>query len=83
MTENEKLSAKMIRQIVGPLMQSLDKVELLRLLAMASLVADAGAEKIKDAIEKSIDSGDVIPAQAVFMALYALVLAEEEGVTPQ
>lgn len=83
MTDNEKLSAQMIRQIIGPLLQSFDKVELLRLLAMASLVADAGVEKIKDAIEKNIDSDDVSPAEVTFLALYALALAEEEGVTPQ
>lgn len=83
MTDNEKLSAQMIRQIIGPLLQSLDKVELLKLLAMASLVADAGAEKIKDAIEKNIDSDEVSPAEVAFLALYALVKAEEEEVTPQ
>lgn len=83
MTENKKLSARMIRQIIGPLLQSLDKVELLRLLAMASLVADAGAEKIKDIIEKQIDSDNVSPEDVAFLALYALAQAEEEEVTPR
>lgn len=83
MTDNEKLSLQMLRPLIGPLLQSLDKNELLELLAQASLVSQVGAEKIKDIIEKQIDSNDVSSEDVVFLALYALAQAEEEEVTPR
>lgn len=85
MTENEKLSAQMIRQIIGPLLQSLDKNELLELLAQASLVSQVGAEKLQaDIAQRISDDGESVNVvDIVFLALYALAQAKEEEVTPQ
>lgn len=78
MTENEKLSAHLIKQIIDPLLQSFDKDELFELLALSSLVAETGAEPIKDAIEKRIGCEEARQSDIAFLALYALTLADKE-----
>lgn len=78
MTENEKLSAHLIKQIIGPLLQSFDKDELFELLALSSLVAETGAEPIKCAIEKRIGCEEASQSDITFLALYALTLADKE-----
>ena len=70
----------MIRQIIGPLLQSLDKNELLELLAQASLVSQVGAEKLQaDIAQRISDDGESVNVvDIVFLALYALTKGEEE-----
>lgn len=78
MSDNEKLSLQMLRPVIGPLLQSMDTSDLFELASKISLVAQVGAERIKQEIEKRINEDTVSYADIAFLTLYACAVGDKE-----
>ena len=78
MTDNENLSLRMLRPVIGPLLQSMDSDDLFELGAMVSLVAQVGAKRIAEEVEKRVDNNSVSKSDIAFLMLYTCVVGEKE-----
>lgn len=78
MTDNENLSLRMLRPVIGTLLQSMDSDDLFELGAMVSLVAQVGAKRIVEEIEKRVDNNTVSKSDIAFLTLYACAVGDKE-----